>query len=185
MKTFKELALLTEAAKGLENYALVMDEQLSYLYINDSELQEALESYDMENMDEKILFVFEIKQDMGLNVFDAVYAKKGYGPIAYKIAMQLMGEMAPTQDSRITKSAQRVWKEFFDGKGSKDVNKELFGSSEGNWQRYSYSLKKELNYVKNTKNHDVFIGEDLYDEKKDLIKEMADGLLINSMRAIY
>jgi len=184
MKTFKEMAL-NEAAKELDKYALRIDEQLTYLYINDNELQEALEIHNMEGMEDKILFVFGIKQDMGLNVFEAVYAQKGYGPIAYKTAMQMMGEMAPSQDSRITKSAQKVWEEFFSGKGSKDVNKELFGSTEGNWQRYTYSLKKELDYVTNIKNNDNFIGKDPYNEKTNMLNEVADGLLINSMRAIY
>ena len=184
MKTFREI-VLNEAAKNLGKYALRVDKQLTYLYINDSELKEALESYDMEGMEDKILFVFGIKQDMGLNVFDAVYAQKGYGPIAYKTAMQIAGSLAPTQDNRITPSAQKVWKEFFDGKGSKEVEKELFGSTEGNWQRYEYKLKKNINLSNNIKAHKQFIGDDPYNEKSDMLNELADGLLVGNMRDIY
>jgi L1 cell adhesion molecule like protein len=107
---------LNEAAMGLGNYALYVSERLTYLYINDNELKEALESYDLSGMEKKVLFVFGIKEDMYM---DAVWAQKGYGPIAYKVALSIApeGVLAPYwQADRVTKSAANIWKEFFNGK---------------------------------------------------------------------
>jgi hypothetical protein len=184
MVSFREF--LNEAAKNLENYALKADERLCYLYKNDDELAGALESYDMTDMEDKILFVFGIKEDMGMNVFDAVYAKRGYGPVAYKTAMTLVSTMAPVQDSRITKGAEKVWKEFYNGKGSKEVHIETWGSSEDMmWKRSTYSLKKPLNLSKNIKEHENFIGKDPYGERISMLDELADGVLISKMGELY
>jgi hypothetical protein len=184
MKNFRDLVL--EAAKGLDNYALKVDDRLTYLYINDSELQESLGNYDMEGMEKKILFVFGLKEDMGMTVFDAVYAQKGYGPITYKVAMTLANGLAPVQDSRITKAAEKVWKEFYNGKGSSEVEIDSWGSSEDMmWKRSTYRLKKPLNLSKNHKAHDKFIGKDPYQEKIGMLDELADGILISKMGEIY
>lgn len=134
---------------------------------------------------DKILFVFGIKEDMGMIVFDAVWAKKGYGPIAYKVTMSMMGSLSPVQDSKITTSAKGVWKEFFDGKGSDDVTKDFFGTDKTNWQRYNYTLKTKVNYSKNLQNHKKFLGKDPYNERKDMMNELADGILVGNMREIY
>jgi hypothetical protein len=85
---------LNEAAMGLGNYALYVSERLTYLYINDDELKEALESYDLSGMEKKVLFVFGIKEDMYM---DAVWAQKGYCPIAYTVALSIApeGVLAP------------------------------------------------------------------------------------------
>lgn len=174
---------LNEAAKGLEKFALFTSYGLSYLYKADDELQEALESYDMEGCESKIMFVFGIKEDMYM---DAVWARKGFGPIAYKVAMQMQGTLAPNwMESQVTKQAQTVWKEFFDGKGSKDVKLELIGPSEDNYRHYWYSLKRKLNYSKNEKIDANFIGSDQYGEKRGMMDEMAEGILRQSMRGIY
>jgi hypothetical protein len=181
--SFRELL---EAANNLGNYALRVDEQLTYLYINDDELKDALESYDLTDMENKILFVFGLKEDMGLTTFDAVQAQKGYGPIAYKVAMTIAGSLSPTQDSKVSKSAEKVWKEFYNGKGSKEVEIDSWGSNEEMmWKRSSYKLIKPLNLSKNKKAHETFIGKDPYNEKIDQLNELADSLLINTMRKIY
>lgn len=182
MKRFKDV--MNEAAMDLGSYALKTSERLTYLYKNDSELAEAIEAYDTDGMESKILFVFAIKQDMGLNVFDAVYAQKGYGPAAYKTAMTMMGSLAPVQDSRVTRSAQKIWEEFYSGKGSNGVTKELFGAVDG-WQRNEYKLKKPLNLAKNKKAHEKFLGKDPYQEKIGMLDELADGLLNSKMAGIY
>ena len=70
-----------------------------------------------------MMFVFGIKED---KYMDAVWARKGFGPMAYMVAMQMQGIMAPYWNrNHVTKQAEDVWKEFFDGKGSKLVKKEL------------------------------------------------------------
>ena len=174
---------IQEAAKPLGSYALRVKEKLTYLYIIDDELTEAIENYDVSEVDSKILFVFGIKEDMYM---DAVWAQKGYGPIAYKVAMQIAGRLAPNwMESQVTPSAQRIWKEFYNGKGSKDVNKELTGVSEDNYRHYQYSLKKKMNLNKNIKLDENFIGKDPYAERRGMMDEIAEGILRSSMRSIY
>lgn len=176
---------INEAMKDLDNYALFVSYGISFLYKVDDELAEALESYDMSDMESKILFVFGIKEDMYM---DAVWARKGFGPMAYMVAMQMQGEMAPNWNrNQITKQAEKVWKEFYDGKGSKLVKKTLLhpGMETGNLWNYSYSLKKKLNYRKNEQIHSKFIGPDKYGERQGMMVEMAEGILRQSMRGIY
>ena len=179
----REALAILEAAKGLEKYALYLDKDLTILYVPDEELRNGLEEYDVEGLDDKILLAFGIREEIHM---DAVWAQKGFGPLAYKIAMQLQGEMAPFwMERQVTPAAARVWKEFFDGKGSNDVNKTLTGVSPDNYRHYSYSLKKKLNLNKNIRIHTNFIGKDPYNEKLGMLKEMAEGQLRSSMRSIY
>jgi len=174
---------MNEAMKGLDNYALFTSYGLSYLYKADEELAQALDEYDTEGMESKILFVFGIKESMYM---DAVWARKGYGPIAYMTAMEMQGTMAPNwMESQVTKQAQVVWKEFFDGKGEKFVKKELTGVSPENYRHYWYSLKKSLKLNNNKKADDKFIGQDKYGEKRGMMNELAEGILRQSMRGIY
>jgi len=177
------LQSLNEAAKGMDKYALFTSYGLSYLYKADDELAQALDEYDMEGMESKILFVFGIKENMYM---DAVWARKGYGPIAYKVAMEMQGTMAPNwMESQVTKQAQNVWKEFFDGKGSKDIKLEFIGPSEDNYRHYWYHLKKKLPLNTNKRIDDKFIGPDKYGEKRGMMAELAEGILRQSMRGIY
>ena len=174
---------INEAAQGLGSYALRVKKGLTYLYKADAEFGQALEDYDVEGMESKFLFVFGIKEEMYM---DAVWAQKGYGPIAYKVAMQMQGTMAPNwMESQVSKSAQRVWKEFFDGKGSDDVKKELTGVTPENYRHYWYSLKKPLKLNKNIKADEKFVGNDKFDEKRGMMDEIAEGILRHSMRGIY
>jgi len=133
------LQRIDEAMKGLDDYELFTSYGLTYLYKADDELAEAISSYNMEGMESKIMFVFGIKEDMYM---DAVWARKGFGPLAYMVAMQMQGTLAPNWNySQITKSAERIWQEFFNGKGEKLVNKELVGSNPESYKSYWYSLK--------------------------------------------
>jgi hypothetical protein len=171
--------------KTLENNALYIsdDHRLVYLYKPDEELRQALEEYDTEDVSDKILFVFGIKEE---NYMDAIWAQKGYGPIAYMLAMELQGEMAPYyMKSKVTPAAEKVWKEFFNGKGAKYVNKQLVGSDPKNFRNYFYSLKKHLPYKKNVKIDKEFINPDPYGEKRELLNEVAESILENSMNSIY
>ena len=174
---------IVEAVKGVDKHALYTSYGLSYLYKVDDELAQALETFNMEGMESKILFVFGIKEDMYM---DAVWARKGYGPTAYKVAMDMQGTLAPNwMESQVTKQAQNVWKEFFDGKGSKDVKKELTGVSPDNYRHYWYSLKKKMNLRSNKKKDSDFIGTDKYGERRGMMDELAEGILRQSMRGIY
>lgn len=178
---------LVEAAKGLEKYALRSTEGLTYLYVVDDKMIKALEDFDMDGMKSNILFVFGIKDMMYM---DAVWAQKGYGPAAYKVAMQTSpsGWLGPYWDSaRVTKSAQKVWKEFFDGKGSKDVEKKLIykGADENNYRSYLYKLKNKMNLSKNIRIDKDFVGKDQFGERRTMLDELANGLLVNEMNKIY
>jgi hypothetical protein len=169
--------------KDMGSYALFTSYGLTYLYKADDELAEALESYDMDGMESKIMFVFGIKEDMYM---DAVWARKGFGPIAYMVAMQMQGTMAPYwMESQVTPQAAKVWKEFFNGKGEKLVNKELTGVNPENYRHYWYSLKKPLRLNKNKKIDEKFIGPDKYGERRGMMDELAEGILRQSMRGIY
>lgn len=188
MKTFREMIL--EKAEGLGSFALSYNEFLCYLYINDEELDEALASYDMDGMEKKILFVFTIKElENGLMTIGAIYAQKGYGPIAYKTAMKLSGGLTPTQDTKVTPEAQKVWEEFLSGKGSNDVKVVTFAEGEeqlaNKWKYSTYSLKKNLNVTKNITNHKIFISQDRYGERKSSLDELADTFLSKTMKKIY
>jgi hypothetical protein len=179
---FKEIF---EAMKGLNNYALFTSYGISYLYNADTELSEALESYNVEGMESKIMFVFGIKEDKHM---DAIWARKGFGPLAYMVAMEMQGEMAPYWNAnQVTKAAENVWKEFFNGKGSKLVKATIMapGMDESNYRNYNYSLRKKLNLSKNKKINKDFIGKDKFGEKHGMMIEIAESVLRQSMRGIY
>ena len=178
---------LNEAAQNLGKYALRINEDFVYHYNNDSELKESLENYDMENTEDKILFAFEAKDIGTLTIIKAIYAQKGFGPIAYEIALSMYKELSPTQEkTKITKSASNVWKEFHNGKGTNKVTKKLINADlDDNWQNYKYTLKKKVNYSKNIQIHNRFLGNDPYNEKITMLDELADGILRNKMNEIY
>ncbi len=178
---------ILEAMKNLDNYALYYDENLTYLYKADDELKEALDNFDPEGMEDKILAVFGVKEEMYI---DAIWAQKGFGPLAYMLAMQISpsGWLAPNWNrSQITKSAERVWSQFFDGKGSTLVNKELLHEAmePDNMYNFKYQLKKKLNTSKNIKADKDFVGKDKFGEVRGMLSELAEGNLRNSMRSIY
>jgi len=183
----REALVLTEAMKKLNNYSLYYNDKLTYLYQADEELKEALDNYDTEGMDGKILLVFGVKEEMYI---DAIWAQKGFGPLAYMLAMQISpsGWLAPNWNrSKITKSAEQVWKQFFDGKGSKLVTKELLHEAmePDNMFNFKYKLKNKLNTSKNQKADRDFVGTDKFGEVRGMLSELAEGNLRHSMRSIY
>lgn len=184
MRSFRDIAI-NESAKIIDNLAIRLDERLTIIYEITPEFSEAIDNYELLNYDNNIKAVFGIKED---NYIDAIWARKGYGPVAYKIAIQLAkdGFLSPNWDrSRITKSAMNVWKEFYDGKGSEDVIKKLEGADETNYLNYTYKLKNKLDLSKNINLHNKFIGKDPYKERIDQLLELGEGLLTKSMRSIY
>lgn len=183
IKQILETIEMNETFQNLGNNALVMNDKLTFMYKPDQELKDSLDEYDTDNMEDKILFVYSLKEGL---YFDAVFAQKGFGPIAYMVAMQQQGQLAPYwMESQVTPAAQKIWKEFFNGKGEKFVNKELNGVDPKNYRHYVYSLKKPLNLSKNLKINDRFLENDEYGEKQTMILELADSLLQNSMESIY
>jgi len=186
MKDFKEY--LVEAAKTLDSHALRIGSGMAYLYIPDSELSQALESYDTNNMESKILFVFTLKDGpRGTETIWAINAQRGYGPIAYKVAMEVSGGLTPTQEaSQMTRGAEKIWMEFYSGLGSKDIEIDTWGDDPTlAWKQSTYRLKRSLNYRRNLMVDKNFIGRDPYEEKRVLLDELADQVLSTSMRGIY
>jgi len=183
MNSFR--TFLNEAAKDIGNNALVIspDHRLVYLYNPSPELKTNLTNYDTSSSESNILFVFGLKEELGNPTFDAVQAQKGYGPLAYKVAMSIAGSLTPTQDGRITNAALNVWKKFYK---SSDVKIEEFGAVQKYmFQRSTYSLKKKLNLTKNINAHKKFIKADSYNEMQTQLDELADGILMNAMNKIY
>jgi hypothetical protein len=72
--------------------------------------------------------IVEVKVDLvgtqRIHSSDKVIAAKGYGPLMYLIAIDNSGVNGLTSDltGKTSQAAERVWKEFYDGKGSKLVD---------------------------------------------------------------
>jgi hypothetical protein len=184
MKDFR--GYLAEAAKELDSHALRIGDGMVYLYVADSGLGQALESFDMSGMERKILFVFTLKDGpRGTETIGAINAQRGYGPIAYKVAMEVSGGLTPTQEtSQMTRGAENIWVGFYSGRGSRDVKIDTWGDDEP-WKQSTYRLKRPLNYRRNVMADKAFVGRDPYGEKRTLLDELADQVLSTSMRGIY
>jgi hypothetical protein len=93
-----------------------------------------------------ILGVFALEERGGVFQVQSIWSEHGYGPVLYRIAMQLKSPfpLRPNIDG-ITEQAKRVWEEFYSGKGQDFVHcefdKDAYPFQERHL-RFRYRLKR-------------------------------------------
>jgi len=164
---------------------------LFVIFRNNPEFQRALKNF--QPKDDHIYGVMNLRDNVSLDAWevDSVWAKSGYGPILYQMAMSKAGSaglMACRNTSQLSAEAKRVWQQFFDGAGSSFADAVL---ADGNsrhregYLAYKYIAKKPLNLSPFLSRGKLAIGRDPYGEKLTSFLEDATQLLTHQMRGIY
>lgn len=192
LQTFKNKigGLISEAmVSNIDPYALMIEDNIIGLYKHDELDFNSDDLYD--NINDAILAGMEVEESEtqeGVYEISGVWAKDGFGPILYMIAMELYGSITPA--NKITKDDKNVWRNFYDGKGSKFVTFSSLPDPESAYHdeeylNLSYDLSKRIKLNKSIKNHKEFIKNDKYGEIETSLLEAIDSKIINAMRNIY
>ena len=118
---------INEAAKTLSSDMVLYvedDGMFLVLYIPSPGFKESLTNSDYEDTSDAVLGTVDMRENSTYksNEIGSIFAKPGYGPLLYQLAMTVSGKfgLMPTrQSTKITDAAKAVWKNFFDGKGKK------------------------------------------------------------------
>jgi len=136
--------------------------------------------------------VIRLGWEGGQKVFkiEEIWAKKGYGPTLYRIAIQHAGRnglMPSPHRGQVSSAAQNVWKEFYDGKGSDFVDvKKSTDDNHGveHLDSIYYSNGPRINTSKAEQNHSEIFNkaEDPFEERLTTLIETADSVLGEAVR---
>jgi hypothetical protein len=129
-KLFLEQVIDEEAVLSLDNIGIFhsLNDDILAIYRKDDDIKKALDIGNsdlfLKHLPNNILGVMYIETTK--KYYDqivSVAAEKGYGPLLYLLAMQLskLGLIADQDEGYVSDEAKNVWKNFYDGKGSKLV----------------------------------------------------------------
>lgn len=179
--------MINEAIKLGNSLCLLIEQDIFMIY--DKSIKQSLDDYDL---DESLIYgVANLSPNTKLKCIEvkAIYAEKGYGPTLLLMAAAYSakkGLVLDTTVGKVTDEAKAVWKEFIDGKGSSYVTHEdVEGDHKEdylNTKIFSNTKVKINSYIKNSDN---VIGNDPYGERKTMLLESGDYMLLNKMNAIY
>jgi len=189
--------ILDEAARELTpDLALFIEGTTIALYRPTASLKSAMNKLDAdednENIKNAIIGVLTLRFNDKYKSYevDSINAQKGYGPLLYKLGMNLAAQdgLIANRTGQITPEAKKVWKEFFDGIGSAQVNKvkvdDRFHPNE-DYLNFKYTLKIPINTLSAISKHKRFIGNDPHEEKKTFLWELFDSFLRGKIQDIY
>jgi len=124
---------------------------------------------------------------------EGVAAEHGFGPIIYLIGMQLSPNgLCPNRvRTQMNPEATRVWREFYDGKGSHMAEKEPLVSVDGELATHHEDAFLNMKYFSNQpidlsqarRLNEVILKNDPYDEKRIGLWEVIDAYLSNALVA--
>lgn len=181
--------MINEAIKLENNLCLLVAETTFILYRKS--IKGPMEEYDYEAMEDEIVAVAITKDSThGSWEVDSAWARGGYGPTLYLIIMDMAGSnglMPNVNIGMVSNDAKRVWKEFYDGKGSEYVSSkvQIEGEHLEDHMNNIFYTDFDTKYRKMQRNSDKVIGHDPYGEFRDLIWEAGSSLLTSTMRGIY
>jgi len=131
-----------------EGLALVGEDNNTFfvLFENNLEFQQALINYDYDKISEHIFGVIELRDNQMYQTMevDAVWARKGYGPLMYLIALKSVGSYGLTASRvQVSAGAKEIWRNFYEGVGKKFINAIPLGAKhhEEGYLNYKYVLK--------------------------------------------
>ena len=192
----KQTSCISEAAvEDISELGLYIDG--TYIILYDQEgVGDQVEQTDFGGDGDKIKpfikGVIRLGWEGGQKVFkiEEIWAKKGYGPTLYRIAIQHAGRnglMPSPHRGQVSSAAQNVWKEFYDGKGSDFVDvKKSTDDNHGveHLDSIYYSNGPRINTSKAEQNHSEIFNkaEDPFEERLTTLIETADSVLGEAVR---
>ncbi|MFW6219468.1 MAG: DUF5661 family protein [bacterium] len=181
---------LTEEMKSLSGLALkhVKEEELFILYNMDIYKNVLNADYAIS----KIMGVIQYRYNNKYSAYeiDKVGANKGYGPQLYMILMSYAGDkgVIPSRvKGEISDEAKKVWKEFYNGVGSKYVEiydlknnqDELANHHEEDYLNKKYVIKRKINI------NSLLSKDNPYEEYNDAILDYSLTFLFNKITRAY
>lgn len=197
MRASKESALGTidptvmEDMKSSDDLALFSYENSLFVLYKTEGIESKLKDYDIEGIENHIVAVIDTRPNDEFDAFEvhSVWAQKGYGPLIYLVAMEKSGALVPVREKhQISQDAKKIWKNFYDGKGSQYVDySELEDNAhEEEYLNQRYTLKESpFNITQMEKKNDEALFNNPYGEMEDLLLEAAESILRNRMKDIY
>lgn len=121
---------------------------------------------------------------------ESVWARPGYGPFLYLIAMTVAGKdglAANRVRGQVTPAANDVWRNFFEGAGKNYVTPIPLNNAHHpeEWLNHKYVINTPIQIQTMVRKSDVIFRRDVHGELKAGFYDMADSLLSNQMRSIY
>jgi len=170
--------LIHEAAKtDISKAALYMDEGMVILYDRHMAMP-GLRRNDEQKVRPALLGVMDLgwsSQNKAYTV-DQSWAKKGYGPIMYRLAMQYaqsdqphVGLMPTPIRNQVSPEAENVWKNFYDGLGSTSVTHKKSEQSRGKSPNHD---KEHLDRVYFSKEPIIGLEQALANSEKMFAKQV-------------
>ena len=185
---------LKEEAKGLSGIGIYLGEDFIILYdaegVRDNIYDFTYTDPDEHDIEKYIVGIVRTRhrEDQPHITVEEIWAEKGYGPILYRLAIEQAGEIGITPSvikKQVSKSASRVWKEFYDGKGSAYVRREPLGKKVHNveWlDSVYYPDGGPVDRADGVRAHMDIFKDDRYGELETNLIETADALLREKMK---
>jgi len=195
---------LQEAAKtDISNAALYMDGTMVILY-DKYQARPWLRRHDEAKVRPALLGVMDLgwsSQNKAYTV-DQSWAKKGYGPVMYRLAMQAahddqphVGLMPTPIRNQVSPEAENIWKNFYDGLGSASVTHKRSEQSRGKSPNHDKEHLDRIYFSKEpivgleqaiANNDEIFTKQaDPYGEQKMTLVEAAAFHIRDEMGKIY
>ncbi len=178
--------------KKLTTEALYISDTKSEFIIYDPKMRQYLDNENWDKSRPYFLGILNLRDNQTYDTWevDRIWSKKGYGPLLYLLAMQETGNeglMPSRVKSQVTPEAKRVWKEFYDGKGSDLVTYEDTEAihHDEDYLNKKYFIDTQIDTSAAQRRHKQVIGQDPYGERFNNFIETADGVIGGEMSEIY
>ena len=190
---------LNEEAKEISDLALYLTDSFIVLYDYTGVLgyirKAVYEDPDKYDIEKYIVGVARLGFREGHVTIEEIWAKKGYGPVLYRLAIEQSGRHGITPSKirgEVSDAASNVWKQFYDeeGKGSQYVRHEPLEKKihDVEWlDSVYYSDGDEIKKEKAISKHNKIFSpsRDPYEEMFTHFLETADSKLGQEMGEIY
>ncbi len=182
MQTGNDLGLIAQDPK---------DPNLLVLIKNIPGLQLALKNYDYDVIENCVFGVMMTRHNTMYRAIevDKVWARPGFGPLLYYIAMTYAGAdglMSTRVAKQVSDKAKGVWANFAGSGKVRAVPIETDSPHHPeNYLMQKYVLLEPVNVDPYLKRAKSIIGRDPYGEKETTIIEVAEGLLGGEMNKVY
>lgn len=161
------------------------------LYLPKAKMQSALMKSDYDIVEQFIIGASEYRINNKYEAWEieTIFAKKGYGPLLYRIVMQLSDDMGiiPNQTGAVSSAAKKVWQNFYNGAGAQYVDKEPLAKDkyEENYLNVALMTKESLDLSGPIAKDKQMFARDKYGEMATVLEEVADFMIRNKMSDIY
>jgi len=189
MRTISKL-IKAAAIWNLNNLGLCSSGSLVILYDYEA-MKKAIQTSNLDSFKLAIVGAIETRDNIKFGAYEvsSVWARKGYGPILYLLAVDFadIHGLIPNQNpSHLSSSAKKIWKMFYEHPDK--VLVEPLKQKTLNTEPYlKIKLLKKIKIGKDVAiaNHLKLVKNDKYGEILNSIVETADSILNSQMTSLY